>query len=262
LITANGFRAVFLGLALFFGLHLFGTASAFAGSRGECPGPVSTTTDKCERAEGSSFKWDPDNPQTIDRDGSVGISVIGEVKPYTWSVSGTGFILSLNQTEEKTNSLYAGSNACGTAEITVKDGFGHIVKGYVRSDNGQWVLIGTTCKIPGPADTTSCHPYEATSCSRYEGKYAQTQKFWCCYNYPGGAGTSGCDCGSTYNIGDCPQSGVDVCVICDCETCRGAGWVTHTDGASKLCCRNETCSYMKCYCHWAGSLKLYEWKCP
>jgi RHS repeat-associated protein len=43
------------------------------------------------------FYWNPDNPQEIDRNSSVEISVIGGFPPYTWNVSGNGFSLSLNE---------------------------------------------------------------------------------------------------------------------------------------------------------------------
>jgi len=90
------------------------------------------------------YYWNPDNPQEIDRNSSVEISVIGGFPPYTWQVSGNGFILSLNETEVPSNALYANNTACGTATITVTDNYGVLVKGYVRcTAESDWVLKGS-----------------------------------------------------------------------------------------------------------------------
>ena len=53
------------------------------------------------------LKWDPNNPETIARNHSETISVIGGVSPYTWEVSGTGFTLEEIQDNELSCILHA-----------------------------------------------------------------------------------------------------------------------------------------------------------
>jgi len=88
------------------------------------------------------YYWNPDNPEEIDRNSSVEISVIGGFPPYTWQVSGNGFSLSLNETEVPSNALYANETACGAATITVTDNYGVPVTGYVRCTTGGWCCCG------------------------------------------------------------------------------------------------------------------------
>jgi len=59
-----------------------------------------------------AFQYDPNNPDEIDRNSSVEISVIGGTSPYTWSVSGTGFSIP-SSTTDRTNTLSADDTACG-----------------------------------------------------------------------------------------------------------------------------------------------------
>jgi len=99
------------------------------------------------------YYWNPDNPQEIDRNSSVIISVIGGFPPYTWSVSGNGFILSLDETEGLSNALIADDSACGTATITVTDNYGVPVTGYIRCTAGQWITTGDHVCTP-PCEAT------------------------------------------------------------------------------------------------------------
>jgi len=105
------------------------------------------------------FQYDPNNPDEIDRNSSVGISVIGGFPPYTWQVSGNGFSLSLNETEGLSNALYANDTACGTATIEVTDKYGTHVTGYVRCSEGEWSAVvgwstGGTPHACGPGEVT------------------------------------------------------------------------------------------------------------
>ena len=102
------------------------------------------------------FYWNPDNPQEIDRNSSVEISVIGGFPPYTWSVSGNGFSLSLNETEGSSNALIADSTACGAATIEVIDNYGVPVTGYVRCTAGQWVDESVLCYV-STMTSTACY---------------------------------------------------------------------------------------------------------
>ena len=98
------------------------------------------------------YYWNPDNPEEIDSNSSIPISVIGGFPPYTWHVSGNGFSLSLYKTEVPSNTLIADSTACGAATITITDKNGAPVKGYGRCTAGQWVLKGHYCGLGGSVD--------------------------------------------------------------------------------------------------------------
>ena len=167
LITANRFCIGIFCLVLVFGLNLYAPAAAFDGRYGECPVPRSTTTDNWEYPEGWSFEWDPTNPEEIDSGCTIYISVIGGVSPYAWSVSGTGFWLSFNETEGSSNTLNAGDTACGSATIWVTDNFGDKVTGYVRGTNGQWVL------------KAQCGNNSGWNCTYVEGNKKWTLSWWC-----------------------------------------------------------------------------------
>jgi len=97
------------------------------------------------------FQYDPNNPDVIDRNSSVEISIIGGIPTYTWEVSGNGFILSEGATKGLNNTLIANDTACGTATITVTDKGGASCTGYVRCTAGSWVKkeTGYACGFAG-----------------------------------------------------------------------------------------------------------------
>ncbi|MBW2005045.1 MAG: RHS domain-containing protein [Deltaproteobacteria bacterium] len=95
------------------------------------------------------FQYNPNNPEDIDRNSTVEISVIGGTPPYTWSVSGKGFSLAETETQGLSNTLYADDTACRAATITVIDDCGQTATGYVRCTTGQWVLKGHYCGLSG-----------------------------------------------------------------------------------------------------------------
>ena len=169
------------------------------------------------------FQYDPDNPDEIDRNSSVEIKVIGGFPPYSWSVSGNGVILSLNETEVPSNALYADNTACGTATITVIDKCGDSCTGYVRCTTGSWVM-----KCSNASNYYGCSPWESVwggesydiiqGYQKWEmiGKFARTSK--CC---PGDA----IDC--SWDYPDCPSPPCGDPCSCDGVIGRcGEGTVT------------------------------------
>ena len=152
MITANRFCIGIFCLVLVFGLNLYAPAAAFDSQYRECPPSESSMTANWEYPEGWELLWDPTNPEEINRNSSVNISAIGGVSPYKWSVSGTGFWLSSDETEGLSNTLNADDTACGSATITVTDGPGDVAIGYVRCASGYWVLKGHYCGLSGMFD--------------------------------------------------------------------------------------------------------------
>lgn len=117
-------------------------------SAGTCV--VGKIYDQCQESKccTGSIAWDTDlSAETITRNGSctVAITDSGDNSPYTWSVSGTGFWFDSEysvksiQTSGLSVTLYADSEACGTATILVAACNGGIkVTGYVRVTIGSW----------------------------------------------------------------------------------------------------------------------------
>lgn len=119
----------------------------------ECPTPVFSAPGNYQKDPSWDLKWSESNPQTIARNAEVGISVMGGVTPYAWSVSGKGFSLDQSQTLVESNTLRADGTACGAATITVSDASGASVNGAVRcTDSGTWNTIeANTCAGGGTA---------------------------------------------------------------------------------------------------------------
>ncbi len=70
---------------------------------------------------------------------TLALTVAGGTKPYSWSVTGTGFCLDSAITVGLGNTLRADNTACGSATITVTDKCAQTVTGYVREpDNSHW----------------------------------------------------------------------------------------------------------------------------
>jgi hypothetical protein len=118
------------------------------GEGGDGGGSSSTLTGSYEGGDDLIFRWDPANPEEMGRNSEIEISVIGGCTPYLWSLSGEGFWFdaefTLTETktmQEKTVTLYTDDTACAT-EITVKNGCGEVVTGYVRYPAGSWVYKG------------------------------------------------------------------------------------------------------------------------
>jgi len=84
------------------------------------------------------MEWSDDNPETIDQDDEVAVSVDGGIGPFHWSVSGTGFSMEVSETQDGVNLLVSDGSACGPASITVTDDCGQSVTGGVRCTEGSW----------------------------------------------------------------------------------------------------------------------------
>lgn len=124
---------------------------------------------------GHACTQDPDleydtvnSAETVDRNGSAALVVIGNNAPFTWSVSGSGFSLeNEGQPTGPTNTLYADDMACGAATITVTGCDGTIATGYVRCISGHWV------------QTYSCNASFCGAFCHIEGKYMTLESI--CY---------------------------------------------------------------------------------
>ena len=94
------------------------------------------------------LKWQQ-IPDTINQGQSKLLIIKSKLDTFTWTVSGTGFwfdsqhtIKTIENTEAKSVSLFAGSNACGTATITVRGitdntDNTYSISGDVKG-NGRW----------------------------------------------------------------------------------------------------------------------------
>jgi len=137
-------------LASIFCLFLSGVAAEKECWDREGGGPTFTGNHNYPSDWFPAFQYDPNNPDVIDRNSSVKISVIGGIPSYTWQVSGTGFILSEGATKGLTNTLIANDTACGSATITVTDKRGTSCTGYIRCTEGKWVRKSTgSCIMSG-----------------------------------------------------------------------------------------------------------------
>jgi len=138
--------------------------NSIAGDCGEKGGGIETPTltgdyiyppgHNCTKDPG--LKYDNANSHdTINRNGSADLFVIGNNGPFIWSVSGEGFWFDVDytiktlETTGLTATLYADSSACGPATITVIGCDGTQITGYVRCSTGAWVQI---CVFSGEPD--------------------------------------------------------------------------------------------------------------
>ena len=163
---------------------------------GDCDGKSSgvgtpTVTGNYNYAPDHDCTEDPDlvydtvnSDETIDRNGSATLFVIGKNAPYTWSVSGTGFTLKNEEPTGPTNTLYADDTACGAATVTATGCDGPPVTGYVRCTTGGWSLFPVDCHQNGGAGTNKST--EIVGNKKYE-------TYWGCMNDRFGTDTSCCD---------------------------------------------------------------------
>lgn len=86
--------------------------------------------------------------ETVNRNSSATVLVIGNNAPFTWTISGTGFWLDAAHTQTTiataSNSvvIYADSTACGAGTITVTGCDGLAATGYIRCTTGSWISQG------------------------------------------------------------------------------------------------------------------------
>ena len=83
---------------------------------------------------------DESTPDTINQDDSITIFLNDGCPPYEWSVEGTGFSMTLAQTQDKNNTLNASPTACGPASITITDHCERTVYAYIRCTTGSWTV--------------------------------------------------------------------------------------------------------------------------
>lgn len=136
MLRAKKFRTAFLFLPFVFCLCSSGVSVA----DDSCFQGLSTIPGNVQYDESWLLQWDPNNPEEMDRNSSVTISVIGGFPPYTWQVSGNGFSIP-SSTADRTNTLSADNTACGTTTITVTDSYGQITIDYVRCTSGRWGTV-------------------------------------------------------------------------------------------------------------------------
>ena len=125
------------------------------------------------------FEWDPNNPDTMNRNDSVTLNVIDGLPPYSWTVSGNGFWLEESETAGLSNILYSDGTVCGSATITVTDSQDAWVEGSVRiPDHGRWQQIcydsANCCYAPGPPTTPWYYSGGWHIAENIRGKYKQT----------------------------------------------------------------------------------------
>jgi len=212
-----------------------------------------TVTKNVEYKDTWLLQWDPANPEEINPSTSVNVKVIGGWKKFTWSVSGEDFwfdsaqTITSIETDSKTVTLYAGSNACGPANIVVADSRDGSVTGSLRCTNGQWVLISTgVCEMPG--QLTKSH-WVGGYCERISGKGWQKQ--WICSDGDQVQGYYECpyDCDSD---GFC-DNGLDSCH--EIQTCLTGNW-----RVDSKCWFDINTRHIYCYC--LRDFEYWEWKCP
>jgi len=186
-----------------------------------------------------AFQYDPNNPDEIDRNSSVEISVIGGFPSYTWQVSGNGFSIP-SSTTGRTNNLSADDTACGAATITVTDKYGDNCTGYVRCTTGSWsdfVQVAITVKGDVCPDNPNCKSSSGSYdyvCDGISNKY-QYRKYSV-------HSSSGMHCPGELCGGDPTRSGACELTV-SYENCS----YTQTDGSCGCC-------YVKLY--------RREWECP
>jgi hypothetical protein len=157
-----GVKVLFLVLSIFW-------SGSIVSAGGFCP--VSTTTDNYQYDPSWDFRWNPKNPDSIDPNLTLAVSVIGGKAPYTWTIErGNGFELDAGSTSGVTNHIRAGENACGAAWIIVIDKKGVKVKGSLRCKaSGKWVLKETgICVMPGVPNMGNSRDYMVGGRWQYE----------------------------------------------------------------------------------------------
>ena len=100
------------------------------------------------------LSWDSEGSiETLARNNSGPVAVLGGRSPYSWTVSGTGFSI-ISPTVGKSTTLTADGTACGSATITDTDACGETVTGYVREPTfGNWInKTSGSCVFGGAYD--------------------------------------------------------------------------------------------------------------
>ena len=149
-------KIVLMILTSFFCLHFTGLTVADECWNSEGGGPTFTGNHNYPSGWFPEFQYDPNNPDEIDRNSSIEISVIEGFPPYTWQVSGTGFSIP-SSTTDRTNTLSADDTSCGAATIAITDKYGDSCTGYVRCTEGsEWQAVCTNA-----TNFTGCSPWQS-----------------------------------------------------------------------------------------------------
>lgn len=157
--------------------------------------------------EDPAFAWNDDgSDDTIDQNGSAAVAVTGNNGPFDWSVSGTGFTISYEKTDGRSNTIWADATACGSATVTVTGCDGSSASGSVRcTDDSQWTWESDD-EVDPCYSTLSCTPPPPTCPSTYSGEYTcdviteNTKKTYTFHWYS--CGSPGCSC--VCNMGNPP----------------------------------------------------------
>lgn len=209
------------------------------------------------------IEYDTENSsETVDRNDSATILVIGNNAPFTWTISGTGFWFDSGYTQTTINTtgnvavVYADNTACGSATITVTGCDGTVATGYVRCTAGQWYTISETCGMTGQGVFIGWDQNYYFKIYEYiQGKNRQEQ--WI---------------GMLFKMGwEDTCNNFDCSPYCDTETCI-IEFTCPEMGPQYYPCNSCCCSlgYTPACCNWTenadcygtGKLLYQEWICP
>ena len=201
----------------------------------------------------------PDPEVRIERESSMGISVVANNTPLLWSVSGTGFSLDSAQTDGVNNTLLADASACGCAEITVTGCDSQNVTFYIRATTGQWVLKECfaegdhACVGPGWTSRDDFDFYQVKGKTKvYEAIFLGTSVGY----------TPAPVCpGACLGCGGSPDR-CDICLVTDCNVLTNGTWPL----GSPPCCYqhhpgNDTPYRYYTQCYKVAWRDLFEWEC-
>jgi hypothetical protein len=144
----------------------------FVSAQDRCFTDFSTITGEVTYEAGWLPEWDAGNPGEMAPESCEPFSLSGGTAPFSWHIEGGGFwfdeehTLTEQVTDTGSIEVCADEAACGTATITVIDGFGVTVTGYVKSTQGGWYVV------------------EEAQCSGW-------QREWCAF----------CTCEDTFEVG-------------------------------------------------------------
>ena len=230
----------------------------------DCPQNLPTIPGIVDCNPNWTIVWNPDNPQQVIRNGSVTLQFKGGTRPYDLAVSGTDFwfddnhrITSIAGNDTGTITVYAGSNACGSATLTINDGCNVQSTGYVRSNSGTWIRktqYDGDCQMPGSyTSLVPDHDYG------WNAEYVSGRSKQTVYIYE--ASSSWASEGTCDN----PTSGYTSCWE-KWRGCKDRGWrcLEYPTGCEDCLstgivpCQEGPNGY-KCWCQ--RGLTYYEWEC-
>ena len=240
-------------LMILFCLKLSG--HSIAGDCDDKRGSVGTSTVSGDHAY--SAHWvcteDPDleydtvnSSETVDRNESAALFVIGNNAPYTWSVSDTGFWFDAAHTQttivtsNNSTGVYADSAACGTAKITVTGCDDNTATGRVRCTVGTWISCGSA--LDYSSGLLDCTNTGITGCVSGDGLFRFTHNNE--YGHLGTGCTGGSSCSGTI---DCDGTTVSIASIASSGNCSG----------------NYAGDQCFSYHNWSDQhIYFYYWGCP